>query len=129
MREATLRPSTETQNGVTLPSYRGDLVNRAAFTASDREADPELLLRGYERAALTLNFVRALVDGGFADMHHPEYWDLGFLQHAKLRDAYRRIIDSISDSLDFFAAISGSPVHEASQALFLREPRGTAPAV
>jgi 3-deoxy-7-phosphoheptulonate synthase len=79
---------SETQNGVTLPSYRGDLVNRAAFTALDREADPELLLRGYERAALTLNFVRALVDGGFADMHHPEYWDLGFLQHAKLRDAY-----------------------------------------
>ena len=115
---------SETQNGVTLPSYRGDLVNRAAFTALDREADPELLLRGYERAALTLNFVRALVDGGFADMHHPEYWDLGFLQHAKLRDAYRRIIDSISDSLDFYAAISGSPVHEASQARFYASHEG-----
>ena len=47
---------TETRDGVTLPSYRGDLVNRAAFTAADREPDPELLLRGYERAALTLNF-------------------------------------------------------------------------
>jgi 3-deoxy-7-phosphoheptulonate synthase len=115
---------SETQNGVTLPSYRGDLVNRAAFTALDREADPELLLRGYERAALTLNFVRALVDGGFADMHHPEYWDLGFLQHAKLRDAYRRIIDSISDSLDFYAAISGSPVHEAAQARFYASHEG-----
>ncbi len=115
---------SETQNGVTLPSYRGDLVNRAAFTALDREADPELLLRGYERAALTLNFVRALVDGGFADMHHPEYWDLGFLQHAKLRDAYRRIIDSISDSLDFYAAISGSPVHEATQARFYASHEG-----
>ncbi len=114
----------ETQNGVTLPSYRGDLVNRAAFTALDREADPELLLRGYERAALTLNFVRALVDGGFADMHHPEYWDLGFLQHAKLRDASRRILDSISDSLDFYAAISGSPVHEASQARFYASHEG-----
>ncbi len=109
---------TETRDGVTLPTYRGDLVNRAAFTATDREPDPELLLRGYERAALTLNFVRALVDGGFADMHHPEYWDLGFMQHAKLRDAYRRIIDSISDSLDFYSAISGSPVHEATQARF-----------
>jgi 3-deoxy-7-phosphoheptulonate synthase len=115
---------TETRDGVTLPSYRGDLVNRAAFTPADREPDPELLLRGYERAALTLNFVRALVDGGFADMHHPEYWDLGFLQHAKLRDAYRRIIDSISDSLDFYAAISGSPVHEASQARFYASHEG-----
>ena len=115
---------TETRDGVTLPSYRGDLVNRSAFTAVDREPDPELLLRGYERAALTLNFVRALVDGGFADMHHPEYWDLGFLQHAKLRDAYRKIIDSISDSLDFYAAISGSAVHEASQARFYASHEG-----
>ena len=115
---------TETRDGVTLPSYRGDLVNRAAFTAADREPDPELLLRGYERSALTLNFVRALVDGGFADMHHPEYWDLGFLQHAKLRDAYRKIIDSISDSLDFYAAISGSPVHEASQVRFYASHEG-----
>jgi 3-deoxy-7-phosphoheptulonate synthase len=115
---------TETRDGVTLPSYRGDLVNRATFTAADREPDPELLLRGYERAALTLNFVRALVDGGFADMHHPEYWDLGFLQHAKLKDAYRKIIDSISDSLDFYAAISGSPVHEAAQARFYASHEG-----
>jgi 3-deoxy-7-phosphoheptulonate synthase len=115
---------TETGDGLTLPSYRGDLVNRAAFTPADREPDPELLLRGYERAALTLNFVRALVDGGFADMHHPEYWDLGFLQHAKLRDAYRRIIDSIADSLDFYAAIAGSPVHEASQVRFYASHEG-----
>jgi 3-deoxy-D-arabino-heptulosonate 7-phosphate (DAHP) synthase class II len=68
---------TETRNGVTLPAYRGDLVNHPEFTAEARASDPELLLRGYERAALTLNFVRALVDGGFADLHHPEYWDLG----------------------------------------------------
>jgi 3-deoxy-7-phosphoheptulonate synthase len=115
---------TETQGGLTLPSYRGDLVNRAAFTAADREPDPELLLRGYERAALTLNFVRALVDGGFADMHHPEYWDLGFLQHAKLRDAYRKIVESISDSLDFYAAISGSPVHDAAQVRFYASHEG-----
>jgi 3-deoxy-7-phosphoheptulonate synthase len=115
---------TETRDGLTLPSYRGDLVNRAAFTAADREPDPEHLLRGYERAALTLNFVRALVDGGFADMHHPEYWDLGFLQHAKLKDAYQRIIDSITDSLDFYAAISGSPVHEASQIRFYASHEG-----
>jgi 3-deoxy-7-phosphoheptulonate synthase len=109
---------TETRDGVTLPSYRGDLVNRPGFTAAEREPDPELLLRGYERAALTLNFVRALVDGGFADLHHPEYWDLGFLQHSPWRDQYRALVASISDSLDFFEAISGSRVHEASRAPF-----------
>jgi len=109
---------TETRNGVTLPSYRGDLVNRPGFTAAEREPDPELLLRGYERAALTLNFVRALVDGGFADLHHPEYWDLGFVHHSPLRDQYRQLVASISDSLHFFEAMSGSRVHEASRAPF-----------
>ncbi len=114
----------ETRDGATLPSYRGDIVNRAAFSALDREPDPELLLRGYERAALTLNFVRALVDGGFADLHHPEYWDLGFVQHAKLKDAYQKIIDQISDALDFYAAVSGSQVHDASQVRFYASHEG-----
>src|SRR5256884_516800 len=104
----------ETRNGLTLPSYRGDLVNRPEFTAEARAADPELLLRGYERAALTLNFVRALVDGGFADLHHPEYWDLGFVHQAPLKDAYQRIVNSIGDALDFFEGISGRQVHEAT---------------
>jgi 3-deoxy-7-phosphoheptulonate synthase len=105
---------TETRAGVTLPSYRGDLVNRPEFTLEARAPDPELLLRGYERAALTLNFVRALVDGGFADLHHPEYWELGFVHQAPLKDAYERIVKAIGDSLDFFEGISGNKVHEAT---------------
>jgi len=109
---------TETREGVSLPCYRGDLVNRPDFTAADREPDPELLLRGYERAALTLNFIRALIDGGFADLHHPEYWDLGFVHHSPWREQYRQIASSIADSLDFFEAMSGSRVHEASRAPF-----------
>src|SRR5689334_23910391 len=100
---------TETRDGVTLPSFRGDLVNRPEFTAADRAPDPVLLLRGYERAALTLNFVRALVEGGFADLHHPEYWDLGFVHQAPLKEAYQRIVRSIGDALDFFEGMSGHP--------------------
>src|ERR1700728_4110541 len=106
---------TETRDGVTLPTYRGDNVNRPGFTAAEREPDPELLLRGYERASLTLNFVRALIDGGFADLHHPEYWDLGFMHHAPLRDAYRKIVDSIAESLEFFESMSGQRVHAATR--------------
>jgi 3-deoxy-7-phosphoheptulonate synthase len=115
---------TETRSGVTLPSYRGDLVNRPEFTAEARAADPELLLRGYERAALTLNFVRALVDGGFADLHHPEYWDLGFMKHAQLKDAYQRIVNSIGDALDFFEGISGRGVAEGTLADFYASHEG-----
>jgi 3-deoxy-7-phosphoheptulonate synthase len=115
---------TETRDGVTLPSFRGDLVNRAEFTPAARAADPQLLLRGYERAALTLNFVRALVDGGFADLHHPEYWDLGFVKHSPLKDAYHGIADSISDSLDFLEGISGRAVHETTHADFYASHEG-----
>jgi 3-deoxy-7-phosphoheptulonate synthase len=114
----------ETRNGVTLPAYRGDLVNRPEFTPEARRADPQLLLRGYERAALTLNFVRALVDGGFADLHHPEYWDLGFVRHAPLREAYERITHSIGDALDFFESLSGQAVHEATRVDFFASHEG-----
>jgi len=115
---------TETQEGVTLPSYRGDLVNRVDFAAAARTPDPLLMLRGYERAALTLNFVRALVDGGFADLHHPEYWDLEFVRHSPLADEYRRIVNSIADSLDFFETISGQAVHETDRAQFYSSHEG-----
>ncbi|HQX79497.1 MAG TPA: 3-deoxy-7-phosphoheptulonate synthase class II [Steroidobacteraceae bacterium] len=115
---------TETRSGVTLPSFRGDLVNRPEFTAQARVPDPELLLRGYERAALTLNFVRALVAGGFADLHHPEYWDLGFVNHSPLKDAFQRIATSIADSLDFLEGLSGRRVHEATHAGFFASHEG-----
>jgi 3-deoxy-7-phosphoheptulonate synthase len=115
---------TETREGVSLPSYRGDLVNRPEFSAEARSPDPVLLLRGYERAALTLNFVRALVEGGFADLHHPEYWDLGFVHQAPLKDAYHRIVRSIGDALDFFEGISGRRVHEATLVEFYASHEG-----
>jgi 3-deoxy-7-phosphoheptulonate synthase len=115
---------TETRDGVTLPCYRGDNVNRPGFTAAEREPDPDLLLRGYERASLTLNFVRALIDGGFADLHHPEYWDLDFLRHAPLRDAYQKIVDSIADSLEFFESMSGQRVHAAAREDFYTSHEG-----
>ncbi len=83
---------TETREGITLPSFRGDLVNRSAFTPDDRIPDPQMILRGYERAALTLNFVRSLVDGGFADLHHPEYWDLGWVGHSPAAEDYHAIV-------------------------------------
>lgn len=100
----------EQRDGVELPSYRGDLVNRQSFSAEDREPNPELLLRGYERAALTLNFIRSLVDGGFADLHHPEYWDLAFMEHSPHAKDYQRMVESIGESLRFMETLAGSRV-------------------
>jgi len=98
----------ETRGGVTLPSYRGDLINRPAFTAEDRRPDPQLMLRGYERAALTLNYIRALAKGGFADLRHPEYWDLDFVRHSPLESEYRRIAEAIGAALEFMENILGA---------------------
>jgi 3-deoxy-7-phosphoheptulonate synthase len=114
----------ETRDGVELASFRGDLVNRGDFTPADREPDPELMLRGYERAALTLNFVRSLIDGGFADLHHPENWDLDWVQHSPLADEYHGITQSIADSLDFFESISGSQAHSTRRVEFYTSHEG-----
>ena len=106
---------TETQDGETLPSFRGDLVNRNLFKSDDRIPDPQLILRGYERAALTLNFVRSLIDGGFADLHHPENWDLDWVGHSTMADGYHEIVHSLSDSLDFLESILGRAVHQTGR--------------
>jgi 3-deoxy-7-phosphoheptulonate synthase len=107
---------TETRDGVTLPSFRGDLVNRSGFTEAERTPDPQMILRGYERAAMTLNFVRSLIDGGFADLHHPEYWDLDWVGHSDMADDYRKIVHEISNSLDFLETILGRQLHQAQKA-------------
>ncbi len=106
---------TETRDGISLPSFRGDLVNRSGFTEGDRTPDPTMILRGYERAALTLNFVRSLVDGGFADLHHPEYWDLDWVGHSAMADEYHAIVHEISNSLDFLETILGRELHRAQK--------------
>jgi 3-deoxy-7-phosphoheptulonate synthase len=98
---------TETRGELTLPAYRGDIINRGGFTPEEREPDPQLMLRAYERAALTLNFIRALTDGGFADLHHPEYWDVSFAADSPNAGKYERIVESIRESLDFVSAITG----------------------
>jgi len=109
---------TETRNGTTLPAYRGDLINRADFTPQSRTPDPQLMLRGYERSALTINFIRALIDGGFADLHHPEYWDLGFVKHSPRATEYQAIVESIAQSLAFMETLAGVTVGQMQRVDF-----------
>src|SRR5438445_13076429 len=97
----------ETRAGATLPSYRGDLVNRAGFTEAERTPDPQLLLRAYERSALTLNFIRSLVKGGFADLPRPGYWDLDFARHSPLAGEYNGMARRVVEALQFMENIGG----------------------
>jgi 3-deoxy-7-phosphoheptulonate synthase len=100
----------ETRDGVTLPSYRGDLVNSYEFNEESRVPDPQRLLQAHAYSALTMNFVRSLVDGGFADVHHTEYWDLGWLDHSPLADEFHKLTESLGQSLRFMETITGRDV-------------------
>lgn len=109
---------TETKDGVTLPCYRGDLVNGTDFTPASRIPDPQRLLEGHARSAMTINFVRGLIDGGFADLHHPEYWDLDWVQHSPLAAEYQHTVDNIGDSVRFMETLAGKPIGDFSRVDF-----------
>jgi len=108
----------ETRDGVTLPAYRGDLINGPGFTEAERTPDPDRMLRGYERAALTINFIRSLIDGGFADLHHPEYWDLDFVKHSPRAAEYQRMVEAIGESLRFLETLAGARVGDINRVDF-----------
>ena len=108
----------ETRDGVTLPSYRGDFINQPGFTVEERTADPRRMVKGHARSAMTMNFVRALIDGGFADLHHPEYWDLGWVRHSPLSEDYHRMVDAVGDAVRFMETISGEALHNLNRADF-----------
>jgi 3-deoxy-7-phosphoheptulonate synthase len=109
---------SETIDGVTLPVYRGDIVNAAEFTAKARTPDPRRMIKAHARSAMTMNFVRALIDGGFADLHHPEYWDLGWVGHSPLADEYQHMVAGIGDAVRFMETLSGSEVHNLNRVDF-----------
>ncbi len=114
----------ETREGVTLPSYRGDLVNQPGFTQAERTPDPRLLLRGYGRAAMTLNFIRAMARGGFADLHHPEHWNLDWVEHSPLAGEYRRMAAGIAQSLRFLENVLGVRAGELESVDFFTSHEG-----
>ena len=119
---------TEERDGITLPSYFGDLVNRPEFTADARRTDPRALLDAYSHAALTLNFVRSLTAAGFADLHHPEYWDLGFFARSgltpELREEYMQTTKKLAEALRFMEALGEMTVDELSRVDFYTSHEG-----
>ena len=100
---------TETINGVTLPSYRGDNINGMAFELAERTPDPDRLLRAYNQSAATLNLLRAFAGGGYADLHNIHRWTLGFVADSPQGARYRELGDKISEALDFMAAVGVTP--------------------
>jgi len=95
---------TETRDGVTLPSYRGDIINDIAFNEAARVPDPHRLLQAYRQSAATLNLLRAFASGGYANLEHVHRWTLGFLKDSPAAERFQEIADRITDALRFMRA-------------------------
>lgn len=94
----------ETIEGATLPSYRGDIINGSAFTARAREPDPARLLTAYSHSAATLNLLRALAQGGFADLHQVHRWTADFVRSSPQGERFEELAERITQSLAFMQA-------------------------
>ncbi|WP_120715920.1 class II 3-deoxy-7-phosphoheptulonate synthase [Tsuneonella amylolytica] len=100
---------TETQGGVTLPSYFGDNVNGIEFDADARRNDPQRMVRAYSQAAATLNLLRAFAGGGYANLRQVHRWTLDFMGRSPWADRFRDVADRIGESLDFMEACGVNP--------------------
>jgi 3-deoxy-7-phosphoheptulonate synthase len=120
--------ATESRDGVSHPSYFGDMVNRADFTFNGRRPDPENLIHAYSHAAMTLNFIRSLSAAGFADVHHPEYWELSFFRNARkpdsLHEEYERTTRQLAEALRFMEALGESTVEDLTRVEFYTSHEG-----
>jgi 3-deoxy-7-phosphoheptulonate synthase len=95
---------TETIDGVTLPAYRGDMINGMAFESASRAPDPERLMQAYGQSAVTLNLLRAFAQGGYADLHEVQRWNLGFVAESPLGERYKDLAGRLTETLEFMAA-------------------------
>src|SRR6201995_5686675 len=99
----------ETIDGVTLPSYRGDIVNDIAFDATARVPDPARMLRAYNQSAITLNLLRAFTQGGFADLARVQQWNQAFVAASPQGERYADLCRRIEESLAFMTACGLAP--------------------
>ncbi|VXD02152.1 Phospho-2-dehydro-3-deoxyheptonate aldolase [Pseudomonas sp. 8Z] len=96
---------SETIDGVTLPAYRGDIVNGIGFDAASRVPDPERLMQAYHQATASLNLLRAFAQGGFADLHQVHQWNLDFIANSALAEKYHQLAGRIDETLAFMRAV------------------------
>jgi 3-deoxy-7-phosphoheptulonate synthase len=93
----------ETRGDITLPAYRGDIVNGYDFTEEARVPDPNRMLKAYHTSASTLNLIRAFTQGGFADLRSVHEWNRGFADNpANAR--YQSLAQEIDRAIKFMAA-------------------------
>ncbi len=100
---------TETIDDVTLPSYRGDIINAIGFTEAERTPDPERMFKAYEQSVATVNLLRAFAQGGLADLQQVHQWNLGFIDKTPNAERYQQMADHIDETLAFMSACGINP--------------------
>jgi 3-deoxy-7-phosphoheptulonate synthase len=113
---------TETRGDVTLPAYRGDIVNGYDFTPESRQADPRRLVQGYHTAASTLNLIRAFTQGGFADLREVHSWNRGFASNPA-NHRYEKLASEIDRAIKFMEA-AGADFDELKRVEFYSSHEG-----
>lgn len=108
----------ETRDGVTLPSYRGDIINGPDFDPASRIPDPSRMEFAYMQSAGTLNLLRAFSTGGYADLHQVHRWNLGFVERSPLADRYADLATRIDQTLSFMQACGMSDLPQVRETEF-----------
>ena len=90
--------------GVSLPSYRGDIINDNEFTPDSRIPNPERMVKAYNQSSATMNLLRAFARGGMADLHKVHKWNMDFVRDDKLGEKYQTLADKITETLEFMEA-------------------------
>jgi 3-deoxy-7-phosphoheptulonate synthase len=108
----------ETINGLTLPSYRGDIVNLEPFDEISRKPDPQLMIKGYSQSVQTMNLIRALSQGGYANIERIKDWNLNFAKNSDSNYNYDELSNNVKKSIKFFKALGLDKIEEARKADF-----------
>lgn len=108
----------ETIDGISLPAYRGDIVNGIDFNAASRIPDPERLLEAYHQSTATLNLLRAFAQGGFADVHQVHKWNLDFIANSALTEKYSQLAGRLDETLAFMRACGLDDAPQLREASF-----------
>ncbi|TMN35912.1 3-deoxy-7-phosphoheptulonate synthase class II [Pseudoalteromonas piscicida] len=119
----------ETIDGISLPSYRGDIVNSFEFTEEARIPDPDRLMKAYHQSAATLNLLRAFAQGGLADLHQVNRWNMSFVAANPLKDKFQQLAERIQEALEFMEvcgidstvapSLKETPLYTSHEALLL----------
>jgi 3-deoxy-7-phosphoheptulonate synthase len=108
----------ETINGITLPSYRGDIVNLEPFDKISREPNPQLMIKGYSQSVQTMNLIRALSQGGYANIERLKDWNLNFVKNNNSNYNYDELSNNVKKAINFFKAIGLDKMEETRKADF-----------